>query len=89
MPVQRQQQRVACRPGGRPLQLDFIEGASPQIEGELLAGRCEAAILYDLDIRADDRDGPLYATKPYALVGQNHPLSDLSVVTLQGWRRTP
>lgn len=64
------------------VRLDFFEGSSPEVEAELQSGRCEVAILYDLDLSARVQTAPLYSTQPYVLVGQTHPLAQRRQVTI-------
>ncbi len=63
--------------------LDFIEGPLPDLEAALLDGRCEVALVYDLDVRPDITCEPLYRTEPYALFAPEHPLAALERVTLR------
>lgn len=64
------------------VRLDFFEGDSPQVEAELLSGRCEVALLYDMDLSPRMQVDPLYSTAPYVLVGQEHPLADRDEVSI-------
>jgi DNA-binding transcriptional LysR family regulator len=57
------------------VQLDFIEGPLPDLEQALRDGRCEVAIVYDLDIGPGIESEALYQTEPYVLLAPNHPLA--------------
>ena len=57
------------------VQLDFIEGPLDELEGALLEGRCEVALVYDLGVSPGIACEPLYRTEPYALFSVDHPLA--------------
>lgn len=63
--------------------LDFVEGVQTELETQLLEGRCEIAILYDLDVCADLDRQPLYRAPPYAIVSPDHPLGDRESLDLE------
>ena len=63
---------AAAQPG---VQLEFIEGPLPELERALKDGRCEVALVYDLDISAGIVCEPLYETEPYVLLAPDHPLA--------------
>jgi DNA-binding transcriptional LysR family regulator len=71
---------AALHPG---VELDFIEGPLPELETALLEGRCEVALVYDLEVRPDITCEPLYRTEPYALFAAEHPLASAQRVTLR------
>jgi DNA-binding transcriptional LysR family regulator len=55
--------------------LDFVEGSQVELQELLLEGRCELAILYDVDIGPGISHETLYATKPHVLLPPEHPLA--------------
>jgi DNA-binding transcriptional LysR family regulator len=57
------------------VQLDFIEGPLPDLERALRDGRCELAIVYDLDVGPGIEREALYQTEPYVLLAPDHPLA--------------
>jgi DNA-binding transcriptional LysR family regulator len=57
------------------VQLDFIEGPLPDLERALRDGRCEVAIVYDLDVGPGIECEALYQTEPYVLLSPDHPLA--------------
>jgi DNA-binding transcriptional LysR family regulator len=57
------------------VQLDFIEGPLPDLERALRDGRCELAIVYDLDVGPGLECEALYQTEPYVLLAPDHPLA--------------
>jgi len=57
------------------VEVDFIEGSLQQLHELLLTGRCEVALLYDLDVPAGIDRELFYGTKPYVLLPVGHPLS--------------
>jgi len=63
--------------------LDFLEGAQTEIEDALLEGRCEMAILYDMDLSVELERQRLYAAVPYALIAPNHALGAHESLTLE------
>jgi DNA-binding transcriptional LysR family regulator len=65
------------------VQLDFIEGPLPDLELALLEGRCEVALVYDLDVSAGITCEPLYTTEPYALFAPDHTLATADRVAIQ------
>lgn len=64
------------------VELGFVEGTLHEIEGALRAGRCELALVYDLDVADDIACEPLYQARPYVLVSAEHPLAARGGVTL-------
>lgn len=64
------------------VQLDFIEAPLPERELALLEGRCEVALVYDLDVGAGITCETLYTTEPYALFAPEHPVAKADRVTL-------
>jgi DNA-binding transcriptional LysR family regulator len=64
------------------VQLDFIEGPLPELESALMEGRCEVALVYDLDVSPGITCESLYETEPYALFAPEHPLAQAERVTL-------
>ncbi|MBS1844505.1 MAG: LysR family transcriptional regulator [Actinobacteria bacterium] len=64
------------------IELDFFEGPMPEIDRALRDGRCELALVYDLDIPSDIELEPLYEAIPYALVGADHRLAAADEVDL-------
>jgi DNA-binding transcriptional LysR family regulator len=57
------------------VELQFIEGTLTDIERALLDGRCEVAIMYDIDISPALEQERLYGRVPYLLVSPQHPLA--------------
>jgi len=57
------------------VQLDFIEGPLPDLERALKDGRCEVALVYDLDVGPGIVCEALYQTEPYVLLAPDHPLA--------------
>jgi DNA-binding transcriptional LysR family regulator len=57
------------------VRLDFIEGPLPDLERALRDGRCEVAIVYDLDVGPGIECEALYQTEPYVLLAPDHPLA--------------
>jgi DNA-binding transcriptional LysR family regulator len=57
------------------VRLDFIEGALPEVEHALRDGRCEVAIVYDVDVGPGIECEALYQTEPYVLLAPDHPLA--------------
>ncbi len=73
---------AAEHPGVR---LDFIEGPLPELERALKEGRCEVALVYDLDVGPGIECDALYQTEPYVLLSPGHPLAaqeELALATL-------
>jgi DNA-binding transcriptional LysR family regulator len=62
--------------------LDFLEGPSDEIEQAMLRGRCEIAILYDLDIGAGIATEPLRSATPYVLLSPQHRLARRRSLTI-------
>ncbi|GAA1307225.1 LysR substrate-binding domain-containing protein [Pseudonocardia xinjiangensis] len=56
--------------------LDFVEGSLVDLQSMLLAGRCEVALLYDMDIMSGIERETVYTTTPYVLLAPEHPLAD-------------
>jgi DNA-binding transcriptional LysR family regulator len=65
------------------VQLDFIEAPLPELERALLEGRCEVALVYDLDVGPGITCESLYTTEPYALFAPEHPLAGADRVSLE------
>ena len=57
------------------VQLDFIEAPLPELEHALLDGRCEVALVYDLDVGPGITCESLYTTEPYVLLAPEHPMA--------------
>lgn len=57
------------------VQLDFLEGPLPELERALKDGRCEVALVYDLDVGPGIDCEALYQTEPYVLLSPDHPLT--------------
>jgi DNA-binding transcriptional LysR family regulator len=65
------------------VQLDFIEAPLPDLERSLLEGRCEVALVYDLDVGHGIALEALYQTEPYAVFAPEHPLARGPAPTLE------
>jgi DNA-binding transcriptional LysR family regulator len=61
---------------------DFVEGSQVVVQELLLEGRCELAILYDIDIQPGISRETLYATRPHVLLPSDHPLARRKTVRL-------
>jgi len=57
------------------VELAFIEGPLPELERALKDGRCEVALVYDLDVGPGIECDALYQTEPYVLLSPEHPLA--------------
>ncbi len=64
------------------VELDFIEGPMPQIEAALREGRCELAIVYDLDVGPGIVCETLYQAVQYVFCAPGHPLAALDEVAV-------
>jgi DNA-binding transcriptional LysR family regulator len=62
--------------------LDFVEGSQVLLQELLMEGRCELAVLYDMDIQPRIEHEVLYATKPHVLLHPEHPLAQREAVKL-------
>lgn len=62
--------------------LDFVEGSLVDLQAMLLDGRCEIALLYDMDIVPGIEREAVYLTWPYVLLSPEHPLADRDAVAL-------
>ncbi|MBP2327244.1 DNA-binding transcriptional LysR family regulator [Kibdelosporangium banguiense] len=62
--------------------LDFVEDSQVVLQELLLEGRCEVAVLYDVDIQPGISHETLYATKPHVLLAPDHPLARRKSVRL-------
>lgn len=62
--------------------LDFVEGSQVVLQQLLLEGRCELAVLYDVDIQPGIEHEILYETKPHVLLPPEHPLAQRKAVRL-------
>lgn len=58
------------------VQLEFVEGMLPDLQNSLLDGRCELAVVYDLDLLPSVTYEPLYPARPYVLLAPSHPLAE-------------
>jgi DNA-binding transcriptional LysR family regulator len=65
------------------VQLDFIEGPMPEIETALREGRCELALVYDLDVGPGITCEPIYQAVPYLLFAPDHPLAGRDAVAIE------
>lgn len=57
------------------LDVDVVEGESDFLQAALRSGRCELAILYDIDLAADLDRERLAAAAPYAILTPDHRLA--------------
>jgi DNA-binding transcriptional LysR family regulator len=65
------------------------EGTQDSLVEDLRAGRCELALLYDLDLPPDVAASSLAAFSPYALLPARHPLAARDSVSLVELAREP
>lgn len=70
----------AAHPG---VDLDFVEGSLVDLQAMLLDGRCEVALLYDMDIMPGIVRETVYLTRPYVLLAPGHPLAAGDAVWLR------
>lgn len=63
--------------------LDFVEGSLVDLQAMLLDGRCELALLYDMDIMAGIVRETVYLTRLYVLLAPDHPLAAGDAVALR------
>jgi DNA-binding transcriptional LysR family regulator len=54
--------------------VDYVEGSLSELHDLLLAGGCEVALVYDMDLPAGTAREVLYGTRPYVLLPPGHPL---------------
>lgn len=64
------------------VKLDFVEGSVPDIDAALREGRCEIAIVYDLDVPSHLALNRLYEVRPYVLLHPEHPVAGRDEVAL-------
>lgn len=57
------------------LDVDIIEGESEFLHAALRTGRCELALMYDLDLDDDLERELMSVAPPYAILAPDHPLS--------------
>jgi DNA-binding transcriptional LysR family regulator len=57
------------------LDVDVVEGESDFLQAALRSGRCELAILYDIDLDSDIERERLSAAAPYAILAPGHRLA--------------
>lgn len=62
--------------------LDFVEGSVTKLQRLLREGRCEAALLYGVDVEDGIAFDRLYSVEPHVLLPQRHPLADHDRVRL-------
>lgn len=55
--------------------LDFVEGSAGELQEQLLDGRCELAVLYDVGMDPGIECAELYHDHPYVLLSPDHPLA--------------
>lgn len=60
-----------------------------EIFDQLRIGQIDIALTYDLEIASDLHFIPLVALPPYVVVPQDHPLADLSAVSVEGLKPYP
>lgn len=65
------------------VELDFVEGSVVDLEAMLLDGRCEVALLYDMDLSPTVHRETVYLTSPHVLLAPTHPLADRSSIALR------
>jgi DNA-binding transcriptional LysR family regulator len=69
------------------VRVDYVEGSLSQLHELLLAGGCEVALLYDMDLPSGIDREVLYETRPYVLLPPGHPLGaqpDVALADLAG-----
>lgn len=64
------------------VELDFVEGSLGDLQAMLLEGRCELALLYDIDLQPGIERETVYTTRPYVLLAPDHPLAAADAVHL-------
>jgi DNA-binding transcriptional LysR family regulator len=62
--------------------LDFVEGSADELQEQLLDGRCELAVLYDVGMEPGIEREKLYHDHPYVLLSPDHPLADKDLISL-------
>ena len=62
---------------------DFVEGSQDALQQQLLDGRLDLAVMYDMDLTADLDRVVLYEPRAYALFGEGHHLVAQPTVTLE------
>ena len=68
---------LACLRDRHPeVKLKFIEDTQTNLQKELLEGRLDFAIVYDINLKSDFSKHLLYNTRPYVLLSPEHRLAD-------------
>jgi DNA-binding transcriptional LysR family regulator len=62
---------------------DFVEGSQDALQRQLLDGRLDLAVMYDMDLTADLDHIVLYEPRAYALFGEGHRFTAQPTVTLE------
>jgi DNA-binding transcriptional LysR family regulator len=62
--------------------LDFVEGSAVELQEQLLNGRCELAVLYNVGMEPDIECAELYRDHPYVLLSPDHPLAAKETIWL-------
>lgn len=63
--------------------IDFVVGAQDELRADLVSGRIDAALMYDMDGTQSLDRMLLFETRGYALFGDSHPLAHRETVTLE------
>jgi DNA-binding transcriptional LysR family regulator len=72
----------ACAERHPDLQVEIVEGDMGQVERAVLDGRCEVALLYDLDLAPELRTETVALVPPQVVLPANHPMADAAEVSL-------
>ncbi|MFI6284866.1 LysR family transcriptional regulator [Streptomyces sp. NPDC051018] len=64
------------------VRLSFVEGSQVELQEKLLDGRCEVALLYDLDLQPGVHQETLYHTRPHVVLPGTHALARQASVSL-------
>lgn len=62
--------------------VDFVEGSLTELQELLLAGHCELAVMYGVDIGPGVDVEVLYETRPHVLLPPGHPLAEADAIRL-------
>lgn len=64
------------------VELDFVEGAGPDVQEAMLAGRLQLCVVYEAQVLSDCTTEVLRATRPQAVLSPQHPLAAQEEVSL-------
>ncbi|WJL94705.1 LysR family transcriptional regulator [Microbacterium sp. ET2] len=63
--------------------IDFVVGAQDELQHDIIAGRIDAALMYDMSGTEQLERAVLFETRGYALFGAANPLAQKDIVTLE------